>query len=137
MTLSPDAKVQPKRSTLRSPAGFKFDVERTRTNAAAIHRTENLDIADGVQAETLWDASLDQLHDTWNGGLGILGRHEVEVAVAGRRAEVGHCALIDAMGVDDDPARGGLPEHLGQAYHRYSARADDVGQHLARSDGWQ
>jgi hypothetical protein len=32
----------------------------------------------------------------------------------------------DAMGVDDDPARGGLPEHLGQAYHRYSARADDV-----------
>ena len=83
------------------------------------------------------DAGLDQLHDALNGGLGILGRHKVEVAVAGRRTEIGHCALVDAMGVDDDPARGGLPEHLGEAHHRHSARADDVGQDLPRSDGWQ
>jgi hypothetical protein len=34
-----------------------------------------------------------------------------------RRAEVGHRALIDAIGVDDDPARGGLPEHLRQSHH--------------------
>jgi hypothetical protein len=43
-----------------------------------------------------------------NGGLGIFGRNEVEVAVDGRRAEIGHRTLIDAMGVDDDSARGGL-----------------------------
>ena len=79
----------------------------------------------------------DQLHDAWNGGLGILGRNEVEVAVAGRRAKIGYRSLIDAMGVDDNPARGGLPEHLGEAHHRYSARADDVGQHLPGSDGRQ
>src|ERR1700684_2893067 len=91
---------------------LQFDVERTRANSAAIHRAEHLDIADGVQAETLGDSSLHQLHDAWNGGLGILGRHKVEVAVAGRRTEIGHCALVDAMGADDDPARGGLPEHL-------------------------
>ena len=34
------------------------------------------------------------------------------------------------MGVDDDPARSGLPEHLGQSHYGHSARADDVGQHL-------
>jgi hypothetical protein len=44
-----------------------------------------------------------------NGGLGVFGRNEVEVALAGRRVEIRHRALIDAMGVDDDPARGGLP----------------------------
>ena len=91
----------------------------------------------GVQAETLGDADLHQFQDALNGGLGIFGRNEVEVALAGRRAEIGHCALIDAMGVDDDPARGGLPEHLGQSHHGHSARADDVGQHLPRSDGGQ
>src|SRR6202050_2010511 len=120
MTLSPGAKVQPKRSTLRSPAGFKAacnSMLSERANTAPIHRAEHLDIADGVQAETLWDASLDQLHDALNGGLGILGRHKVEVAVAGRRAKTGHRALIDAMGVDDNPARGGLPEHLGEPHH--------------------
>ena len=91
----------------------------------------------GVQAEAFGDAGLHQFQDALNGGLGIFGRNEVEVAVAGRRAEIGHRALIDAMGVDDDPARGGLPEHLGQAHHGHSARADDVGQHLPRSDGGQ
>ena len=36
---------------------LQFDVERTRANAAAVHRAEHLDVADRVQAETLWDAS--------------------------------------------------------------------------------
>jgi len=43
---------------------------------------------------------------------GFFGRNEVEVAVAGRRPEIAHCALVDAMGVDDDPAGGGLSKHL-------------------------
>jgi hypothetical protein len=70
-----------------------------------------------------------------NGGLGILGWNEVEVALARRRAQTGHRALIDAMGVDDDPARSGLPEHLRQSHYGHGARADDIGQHLSRSDG--
>src|SRR5450432_1540927 len=41
------------------------------------------------------------------------------------------------MGADDDQTRGGLPEHLGEAHHRDGARADDVGQHLSRSNGGQ
>ena len=65
---------------------LQFDVERTRANAAAVHRAEHLDVADGVQAEALGDAGLHQLQDALNGGLGIFGGNEVEVAVAGRRA---------------------------------------------------
>ena len=41
------------------------------------------------------------------------------------------------MGADDDPARGGLPENLGEAHDGHRARGDDVGQHLSRSDRWQ
>jgi hypothetical protein len=91
--------------------------------------------ADRVQAETFGDAGLHQLQDALDRGLGILGRNEVEVALAGRRNETGHRALIDAMGVD--PALGGLPEHLCQSHYGHSARADDVGEYLPRSDGWQ
>jgi hypothetical protein len=40
-------------------------------------------------------------------------------------------ALIDAVRVDDDPALGRLPEHLGQPYYRHGTRAADVGEHLA------
>ena len=64
---------------------LQFDVERTRADAAAVHRTEHLDVADRVQAETLGDAGLHQFQDALNGGLGIFGRHKVEVAVAGTK----------------------------------------------------
>ena len=112
-------------------------LSEARADAASVHRAEHLDVADRVQAEAFGDAGLHQLQNALNGGLGILGRNEVEVAVAGRRAEIGHRALIDAMGVSDDPARGGLPEHLGEAHDRDDARADEVGQYLPGSDGRQ
>src|SRR6476660_6481801 len=107
MTLSPGAKVHPNRSTLRSPAGFNAACnsmlsERAPTPTRFMGQS-TWSIADRVQAETLWDSCFHQFHDAWNGALGILGRHEVEVAVAGRRAKTGHRALIDAMGVDDNP----------------------------------
>jgi hypothetical protein len=100
---------------------LQFDVQRTRANAAAVHRAEHLDVADRVQAEAFGDAGLHQFQDALNGGLGLVGRNEVEVALASRRAEIGHRALIDAMGIDDDPARGGLPEHLRQPHDGRSA----------------
>jgi hypothetical protein len=36
----------------------------------------------------------------------------------------------------DDAALRGLPEHLGEPHHRHGAERDDVGQDLARADGW-
>ena len=38
------------------------------------------------------------------------------------------------MGVDDDPAFGGLPEHLGQSGDRDRARPDDVAEDLTGTD---
>ena len=64
-------------------------------------------------------------------------RHEIEIAAVARRADVGHAALVDAVGVDDDAALGGLAEHLGEPHHRHGARRDDVGQHLAGADRGQ
>src|SRR5208282_2220464 len=91
---------------------LQFDIERTCANAATIHRAEHLDVADGVQAEAFGDAGPHQFQNALNSGLGIFGGNEVEVAVADGRAEIGYRAPIDAMGVGDDPAHGGLPEHL-------------------------
>src|SRR5208337_1352951 len=139
MTLSPGAKVQPKRSTLRSPAGFSAACssmlsERAPTPPRFIGQSTWMS---RIGFKAFGDAGLHQFQDALNGGLGIFGRNEVEIALSGRSAKTGHRALIDAMGVDNDSARGGLPEHLGQSHYGHSARADDVGQHLPRSDGWQ
>ena len=46
--------------------------------------------------------------------------------------EVGDGAAVDTVGGGDDPVPRRLPEHLGQAHHRYRAGGYDVGQHLAR-----
>jgi hypothetical protein len=48
-----------------------------------------------------------------------------------------HQAPVDAMRVDDDPALGRLPEHFRQPHHRHGARGDDIGEHLAGTDGRQ
>ena len=112
-------------------------LERTRADAASVHRAEHLDVADRVQAEAFGNAGLHQFQNALNGGFGVFGGHKVKVALAGRHAEIGHRALIDAMGVSDDPAPGGLPEHLGEAHHGHDARADDVGQYLPGSDRGQ
>src|SRR5271155_1402162 len=116
---------------------LQFNVERSRANTAAVHWAEHLDVADGVQAEALRNTSLHQLHDAQNSGLRILSGYIVEVTATDRRAKIGHDALIDAMGIDDDPARGGLPEDLRQAHHRDGTRSDDVGQDLPGSDRGQ
>ena len=46
-----------------------------------------------------------------------------------------HLAAVDAMGIDDDPALGGLPEHLGQSGDRQAARADDDNLHSLMAVG--
>ena len=63
---------------------------------------------------------------------GILGRHEIEVAVALRLGEVGDGVPVDAVGGGHDSASRRLAEHLGQAHHRHGARGDDVAQNLPR-----
>ena len=78
MTLSPGAKVQPNSLDFAFAGGvqrrLEFDVERTRANAAAIHRTEHLDVADRVQADAFGDAGLHQFQDALNGSAETVGK---------------------------------------------------------------
>ena len=48
-----------------------------------------------------------------------------------------HLTAIDPMRIDDDPALGRLPEHLGEPHHRHRAGGNDVAEHLPRPDRGQ
>ena len=61
----------------RIQCGLQFDVEGVCSDAAAVHRTENLDIADWIETEAARDAGFDQLDDARNRGLG----DKIEVAL--------------------------------------------------------
>ena len=45
--------------------------------------------------------------------------------------------MVDPMGVDNDPALGGLAEDLGQADDRHPPRVNNIRQHLAGTDRGQ
>ena len=66
----------------RVERGLELDVERAGAGGAPVHRVQHLDVLHGVEPEPLRDAGLHQLHDPGGRRLGILRRHEVEVAVA-------------------------------------------------------
>ena len=62
--------------------GLQFDIERAGADAAAVHRAQHLDVADGIETEPLRDARLHQFDDPRHRGFGIVRLHEIEVAVA-------------------------------------------------------
>src|ERR1700758_1119070 len=122
MTLSPGPKVQPNRSTLRSPAGFNAACssmlsERAPTPPRFIGQStwmSRMGLRPNRFGMRVFANSMMRLTE-------VVRRHEVEVAVGSGRAEIRHQALIDAMGAGDDPAPCGLPEDFGEPYHRHSA----------------
>src|SRR5882672_571054 len=95
-------------------SGLQFNVERSGADTAAVHRAENLDVADGVEAEPPRDPGLDQLDDTLHRDLGLFDRHEVEIAFGSWRSEIGNSSLIDPMRIGDDAALRGLAKYLGE-----------------------
>src|SRR5208283_398344 len=113
---------------------LQLDVERASADATAVHRAENLDVADRIEAKPLGDARLHQFDDPRNCGFGIVGLHEVEVAVALGLGEIWNGALVDTVGAGDDPALRRLSKYLGQAHDGNRARRDDVGQDLTGTD---
>ncbi len=56
----------------RIQCGLQFDVDGACSEAASVHRAENLDIADWIETEAARDAGFDQLDDARNRGLGIV-----------------------------------------------------------------
>src|SRR4029077_13363768 len=97
MTLSPGAKVQPKRSTLRSPAGFNAACSSMLTERAPTpprfigQRTLTSRI--GSRPKRRGNAGFDQLDDARNRGLGIIGFDKIEVALGFRSAKIGNDTL--------------------------------------------
>src|SRR5262249_18272707 len=106
---------------------LQFDVERARTNAAPVHRTQHLDIADGIEAEAARDAGSYQLDNAGNRGFRTIRIDKIEVTLALWLAQIGKNALVDTVSVHDDLALGRLAEHLGQAHHRDAPASDYVG----------
>ncbi len=83
---------------------------------------------------TVWDAGLDQLQYSRDRHSRIVRSRKTEIAVNGWWSQFRHKALVDPMGVDDDPARRRLPEDFGEPHHRNGPRPDNVRQDLPRTD---
>ena len=113
-------------------------VERGRTELAAVHRREHLDLGDRIEAEPGGDPLGDELDDRRPRRLRIIAADEEEVRVRTRRCiEIGELALVDAVSADDDLARRRLPEDLGQPDHRRGLRLDHLGEHRTGADRGQ
>ena len=140
MTLSPGQKVQPKRSTRISPGGFSaFCSSMFSDRAPSPPRfigQSTWTSRTGSSPKRRRDAVAHHGQELLAARLRVGRLDEVEVRAL-RRLEVRHLAAVDPVGVDDDPALGGLAEHLGQPHDRHRAGADDVGQHLPRPDRGQ
>ena len=106
-------------------------VEGARADPAAVHRTQDLEFPNWIEAEALWDAV--SASSTIEPEL-FLGRPLARnrIAIADGRGQPRHQPEVDAMGVDDDAARGRLPKDLGEPHHPYRVRPDDVRQRLPR-----
>ena len=98
---------------------MEHGVEAARSGGPAVHRREDLNIADRVQPEVGGDAAGDDVDEEFGcllgrvqpGVLGGVAGEPVEVAEVG---ELWGLAVVDAVGVDDDARPLCLTEDLGQ-----------------------
>ena len=111
---------------------MQLDIERTSTEAAAVHRAEHLDVAYGVKPEALGDAFPHNRQDLTHPLFRVRRIDEIEVSTFGKD-EIGHQTLVDPVRIDDDPALGSLPEDLAQAHDRHRGRRDDIAENLPRA----
>src|SRR5712692_3442393 len=93
---------------------LELDIEGAGTEAAAVHRTEDLDVAYRVEPETFGDPVPHDRQQLPHPLFCLRRIDEIEVADIGG-VEIGHHTLVDTMRVGDNPALGSLPEDLGQA----------------------
>src|SRR5215472_16895021 len=136
MTLSPGQKVQPKRSTRISPGGFNAvcsSMLRERAPRPPRFIGHSTWMSYGIEPEALRDTLPHDSQPLSDAFFWVRRVDKIEVAAVSRR-KLWHKALVDAMGIDDDPALGSLAEDLGQAHDRRGTRCDDVGQHLPGPD---
>ncbi len=88
---------------------LQFDVERARTDPGAVHRTQRLNIADGIEAEAARDAGFYQVDNVGNCSFRAIRLDKIEVALAPRLAQIGEDAADH--GTDADGA--GRMDYIG------------------------
>ena len=113
---------------------MKIGVERPRAERAALHRAENLNVANWVEAKAPRNPVADNFHDLRRSLLGIVGFDKPEIRILAALWPFRHFTAIDPVRVDDDPTLGGLTKHLGQPRDRYRAGIDNVIKHLLWPD---
>jgi hypothetical protein len=67
---------------------MEFDVERSGADAAPIHGTQDLDVADRIETEPPGDSRLHELDDARHRCLRLVRGYEVEVGLRVRRTEI-------------------------------------------------
>ena len=101
-----------------------------------MHRGEDLDLVEGIEAEPLGDPLLDQGDDQLQDPLRVLLLDEVKIVELLRGAcQVRHLPLVDQVGVDDDRAFPGLAEDLVELDDGNGPGIDDVPEDVSRPDG--
>jgi hypothetical protein len=68
---------------------LQFNIQGTRADAAPVHRTQHLDVADGIDAEPSGNPGFHQFDDARDGGFWVVRLYKVKVALGSGRAEVG------------------------------------------------
>jgi hypothetical protein len=94
---------------------LQLDVDRLHAESAAVHRRQHLNVLDRIEAEAERDALGDDGVELAGDVLGIIGLDQVEIADLALGFSERDLALVDAVGVDDDPGAERLAEDLGQA----------------------
>jgi hypothetical protein len=60
---------------------LEFNVEGACSDAASVHRAENLDIADRIETKAARDTRFNKLNDARNSSLGIISLDNIKVAL--------------------------------------------------------
>src|ERR1019366_4603066 len=110
-------------------------VQFAHAERSAVHRAENLNVADRVETKPFWNSILHQLDQRCHDLLRVVPLDKMEVGTRVGSPHIGHLPLADAVRVGDDVTVRRLPEYFGEANDWHYAALDQVSEHRARSHG--
>ena len=117
--------------------GLEPRIQLTDPERAAVHWAEDLNVANGIESELFRDARADHIEQRAGNMLGVGTFEKIKVRVGFQPRDFGHKAFIDAVGIGDDAAVGGLAEYLGQTHDRDHAAIDQTAEDHAGPDRWE
>jgi len=98
-------------------------VQGTGAGGAPVHRGQDLNVAAWVETELGGDPAAGHVDGQRGSGFGVFAGEQEEV---GQARSVGWFAGVDAVGVDDHPGLGCLPEDLGESYPGHGVGGEEV-----------